>query len=598
MYAHLLGAAPEALISELNAIAEATVAAPGDPEKWRLRYSPAGVDGLRRLVVGWNVNRRLLDLAFLVAAIEYHHTAGALDFFFSGRSFTSKDRFRQALTSVCGTSSGDSPYAIDGRGLVSHYGGEERVLWWNQDVLVLPPLFELLCTINPDPMMRDCHALGKDGIGADDVKVVASGWQSRMYHWLRELTGASAEDADPLASLTQQRVRHFSYMVKWLRADASVGGARDAVSPLSDLLDDERVLAFWRDHWPNRSLGETPTATLEGHAQTDSESVAGSERYRSFALVAELAMHLWSATDAGLAKMSPHLSLMIRAGEGDGTIAEDALDLSEIDPGTDSASLLRALGSPPLATIKFLKDSEKRAVEPVVSAGAAAHRLPLTLLRVEVFGTHQRRLGRASGGHARLAGLLDCSGLPTYECRVEDFLKLATRLSKLRDCCLHVLVHLRDPYAVGRIRNALPNLACWNDIEASIGDAATPRAASNAGRVLDAFAEAFFRSLSSTRLRVRPLNDYLSGLATAFRDVNTQGFRELPETGTQLDGIDVPDVYALGDGCLEGLAVVLEGFLRTLDGGYGPVGLRDKFASDVALFQEGFTRIYAGGGPA
>ena len=330
---------------------------------------------MRRLVVGWNVNRRLLDLAFLVAAVEHRHTAGALDFFFSGRSFTSKDRFRQALTGVCGTSSGDSTYAIDGRGLVSRYGGEERVLWWNQDVLVLPPLFELLCTINPDSMMRDCHALGKDGIGADDVKTVASGWQNRMYHWLRELTGASAEDADPLASLTQQRVRHFSYMVKWLRADASAGGARDAVSPLSDLLDDERVLAFWRHHWPNRSPGKAPTASLERHAQADSESAAGSERYRSFALVAELAVHLWSATDAGLAKMSPQLSIMVRAGEGDGTIAEDALDLSEIDPGTDSESLLRALGSPPLATIKFLKDSEKRAVEPIVSAGAAVHRM-------------------------------------------------------------------------------------------------------------------------------------------------------------------------------------------------------------------------------
>ena len=113
--------------------------------------------------------------------------------------------------------------------------------------------------------------------------------------------------------------------------------------------------------------------------------------------------------------------------------------------------------------------------------------------------------------------------------------------------------------------------------------------------MLVAFAEAFFGSLSSTRLRAPPLNEYLGRLAVAFRQVNTQGFKELPEAGSQLDGIDVADVYALGDGCLQSLAVVIEGFLRTLDSRYGSVGLREKFASDIALFEQGFTRIYAGG---
>ena len=221
MYAHLLGAAPTALIGELNAISDATVSAPDDPDKWRLRYSRAGVDGLRRLVTGWNVNRRLLDLAFLVAAIEHCHAAGALDFFFSRRSFTSREGFRQAVAGVCGVCLEESPYTFDGRGLVScHGGGEERVVWWNRDVLILPPLFELLWTIDPSSMTRDCGALGEDGIGADDVKTVAGAWQKRMYHWLREVTGAPGEDTDPLASLTQQRVRHFSYMMKWLRAES------------------------------------------------------------------------------------------------------------------------------------------------------------------------------------------------------------------------------------------------------------------------------------------------------------------------------------------------------------------------------------------
>ena len=607
MYAHLLGAAPTALIGELNAIAEATVPVPDGPDRWRLRYNSKGVDGLRRLVTGWNVNRRLLDLAILVDAIERCHGAGALDFFFSTRSFTSEDGIARAVADACRQSSPEGQHMVVGpkrrRRLVSRYGAEyEHVPLWNRDVLILPPLFELLYVIQPDSMTRDCEALGEDGIGADDVRNVAGRWQRRMYHWLREITGAPAEDPDPLALLTQTRARHFTYMARWLQTDAGMGGAHDEIIPLSELLDDERVLAFWRAHWPDGSAGEAPDAVPDGHAQDDTESVNESKRYRSFSLVAELFVHLGIATDDGMAKMSPHLSIMVRAGEEeDYAVSEDALDPSDVAWDAGAESPLRAFESPPLAAVKFLKNLEIGALKPVASAGAVAHRLPLTLLRSDVFGGHQRLLGRAAGQRERFARLLAGERLHTYDSWVENFRNLDARLSTLRGCCLHVLVHLRSPHAVGRIRDALPDLACWNDIDAPFAGATAPPGASDAEGVLAAYSEAFFRSLQSTQRRPpsldKSLDKYLDQLAVAFRRVNTQGFSELPEAGTQLHGIDAADVYARGDRVLEALAEVVEDFLQTLDKRYGKEeGLRKKFAFDLAVFQEGFTRIYAGGG--
>ena len=598
MQAYLLGAAPEALIAELNTIAEATVPAPDEsPDKWRPRYSPDGMDGLRRLVVSWNINPRLLDLAFLVAAVERGNKGRALDFFFSARSFTSREGFRRDVAAIC-SHDPEGACSIDPRGLVSRHDVRgERVLWWNRDVLMLPPLFELLCIIDLDSMTRDCEALGQDGIKAGDIGTVAGRWQRRMYDWLRKIGGASGEDTDgedtdPLRPFTQQRMRHFSYMVKWLRA-------RDADSPISESLDDERVLAFWRAHWPDGSVDETQNAMHAGHSQDDSEDPGEPREYRTFEHVADLAMHLWSATDAGLAQMSPHLATLICAGEDRETISEDAFAPSDNEMGADPEPLLRALESPPLAEIKFLKDTEKRAVEPIATAGAAAHRLPLTLLRAEVFGPHQRLLGRATGRPERLAELLACEGLCTYNDRAQDLRCLHTRLSVLRDCCLHVLVHLRSSHAVGRIRDTLPDLTCWTDIEEFVAGPRALRAASDDGSVLmEAFVRAFFDRLPKIRSSEPRLNDYLNRLANAFRDVNTQGFQKLPVAGAQIDGADNTDVYADGEDCLARLAVVIEGFLRTLGNRHGPQGLCRKIASDLALFQEGFTRIYAAGDPA
>ena len=561
------------------------------------------MDGLRRLVVGWNINPRLFDLAFLVSAIEHCHPKGALEFFLGGRFFTTIPGFRQAVAGVCGVSTQKIRYTFKKSGLVTRFGdGEDRVLWWNRDVLILPPLFELMTHIAPDSMQQDCEALGDAGIGADDVKTVAGGWQKRMYDWLKELIGARDENAYPLAPLTQDRTRHFNRMVRWMRDNANVDGAGDEDSPVSKLLDDERVLAFWRDHWPEHP-GEAPDATLDGHAHAAAKSIAKSKGYRTFRLVAELAMHLWNAEVVGSAKKGSRVSIVVHDqdhDDDDKSISEYSLEHSDGGHGADPTSLLQAFESPPLAKIKFFKkkEQERDAANSVVGAGTAAHRLPLTLLRDAVFGAHQRRLSQALGKRRSLDALLACEGLPTYHTWVEHLRHLVERLSTLRRCCLHVLVNLRDPYAVGRLHDEWPDLACWDDIRASVVSDTASHAEYVNRRVGEAFTDAFFCGLQSTRNREPLLNEYLKRCRHAFD--STKGFKSLPDADMRLDGMHIAGVYALGDERLRDLTEVIEGFLRTLKNRSGSEGLKleEEFASDLDLFREGFTRIYARGAPA
>ena len=530
--------------------------------------------------MGYNINPHLLNLAFLVAAVEHCYSRGAIEFFYSqlpGGS-TRKD-FRNAVRAIC-CSHPDGPYAVKSGAedenaskkksaskeerLVCRYGDEEvRRVWFNTDVLILLPLFEWLHTVDPDSLLRDCEQLAGNGIKSDAVKEIARRWQKRGYRRLKELADAR-DPHDPLAPLTQQRVRHFQYMAKWFRTHTDGGDDRS----LLELLTDDQVLAFWRAHWPDGSIDEEPDRNT----------------YRTFGLVAELSLHFWAATDAGLREMSRPLSIMIRADEFD-SVPDDALDPTDEVVSGDSAALMRDLKSSPLAKIKFLKNTEIKFVTPVAYAGAAGRQLPLTLLRMEAFGRYQRELGKAARRPRAIASaLINCPNARSYCTWVSGIRTIQERIALVRDCCLHVLVHLRSPDAIGRLREALPSAECWISL-------ITWRTEED----LENAVCSFFRDLTKLKLRTPELNLYLQGIERSFENVNTQGFRTLPHRNSQIDGWEAADVYARGDKCLAGLNAVMAGFLGSLP---APDCLDRQFRSDLCTFREGFARMYAPGGSA
>ena len=163
----------------------------------------------------------------------------------------------------------------------------------------------------------------------------------------------------------------------------------------------------------------------------------------------------------------------------------------------------------------------------------------------------------------------------------------------MRHCCLHVLVHLRSPSAIERIRNALPNLSCWNTVDAAIA-AADPETGSGDDEHLETAGSIFFRDLKKLRLREPKLNEHLRRVAQSFEKVNTQGFTELPGEGTQIGEMEVADVYQLGDETLADLDTVTKSYLDTLPSDRSR--LHEQFRSDLCTFREGFARIYAPGG--
>ena len=556
MRGHWLGAAPNELIAVLAAIGDATATTPNGHS--RPRYSAEGVAGLRRLVVAWNINPRLLDLAYLVTAVE-QSGEDAVGFFLSAhRSFAGRDDFRSAMEQTCR----QSPHAMEQRGLLSRYADRERVVWWNRDILILPPLFELLLVID-DVVIRDCAALRRTSL-ATEVAETATRWQNRLYAWLKELVGAD-DHAAPLGPLTQQRARHFARLAKWLRQRR--GGTN---APLAELLTDDALLEFW--------LGQQ--GVIE-----DVESVTANapelQGYRAFEHVAEVAFHFCNAARVGADRQATPADV-----DDADRVAVPAANFDD-----DHMSPLQRLAAPPLAAVKFLKDTEHRLLEPLLDAGPAAHQLPLTVLRAQTFGPRQRQLGRAAP--ANRAVLLAFEDVPSYSVWLAHMEQAQTRLQTLRDACLHTLLHLRSTVAVARVREALPELACWEAIEVSLPAAAGERDWANEAQLLEDYADAFFRQLPAERLRSQPLAAFLKRLAAAYAQVNTRGFATLPAADTPIGGSSAADVFAAGDECLGDVVAAIDGFFATLRQRAGGVaGLERDFRSDASLFRKAYQQLY------
>lgn len=551
-----LGAAPNDLIAALALIGDATVTTPNGHS--RPRYSAEGVAGLRRLVVAWNINPRLLDLAYLVAAVEQSGVAAAVFFLSAHRSFVGRDDFRSAMEQTCR----QSRHAMEQRGLLSRYADGERVTWWNRDVLILPPLFELLMVID-DSIIRDCAALRQVNRAAQ-VAETATRWQNRLYGWLKKLVGAG-DHAAPLRPLTQQRARHFAHLAKWLR---ETRGSPDA--PLAELLTDGGVLDFWlAQHGVVQDAGNPTTRTLE------------SQGYRAFEHVAEVAFHLCDAGRIGTARQATHTDV--------DDVDQIALRAASLDGG--DISPLQRLTAPPLAAVKFLKDTERHLLEPLLDAGVAAHKLPFTLLRAQTFGPRQRQLGRATP--ASVAALLSLEDVPSYNVWLGRLEQARTRLQTLRDACLHVLLHLRSTVAVARVRETLPELACWETIEVSLPAATGERDWADEAQLLEDYADAFFCRLQAERLRSHSLAALLKRLAAAYAQVNTRGFATLPASHASVVGGSPADVFAAGDGCLGDIIAIIDGFfgaLRQRSGGMA--ALERDFRSDVLLFGKAYRQLY------
>ena len=169
-------------------------------------------------------------------------------------------------------------------------------------------------------------------------------------------------------------------------------------------IDDQAVLDFWCDH----------SVAAEQAKEGD---------FRTFRTVFETFVRFLRALEFGRTHQAMDRAAPIGANREAGEIDLDQLGDYFDDPGS-WASPLPQLGEDPTGRIKFLYKKEKETMELLLDCGPMARRLPISLLRSEVFGKAQSRITQALRNRTaagELCMLINTVSDETYQTQLDRY---------------------------------------------------------------------------------------------------------------------------------------------------------------------------------
>lgn len=333
-------------------------------------------------------------------------------------------------------------------------------------------------------------------------------------------------------------------------------------------VDDEAVLAFWQQ-----------------------ESVKGGSEgadFRTYASVFRGFLRLVQAIDQAQRLYELKHPRVIgtdrEAGEVDPSDESVLALLEDLPPNP-----LAALDRPPMDGVKFLNKREKAEIELLAECGDGAIRLPLSLLRCEVFGKGQARITRAlrcKAGPDELRQLIDESAPEDYQSRRQALSHLDRHIERVLLASLYLLARARRPEAFTVIMGVKPDLDLKRLAEVipvdpdADGDVVYLDHGDIADRVF---------AVLEDEARVGPdLARLMTDARKAFRGLARQGFAETGEAVPEL-----AEAHAQGVAALMTLDRLLRAYLRELERhGAGDGDWRRRFDTDRAVFSRQFDLIY------
>ena len=224
----------------------------------------------------------------------------------------------------------------------------------------------------------------------------ANALQALLYRYL----------AEHLPSV--QHMGKFMRLLRFLRARGA-GGRVD--------VDDAAVLDFWR----------------EAAVEPDSDF----RSYRTaFDAMVQMIRALAAADDQQAMARARPIGSDREAGEVD---PERLVELLDAQAETWE-SPLSMLESPPADAVKFLNKAEQELVVLLLDCGPVAQRLPVSLLRAEIFGRHQGRITQALRRNADVAALAGAVPSENYDERLQRWRDLRQHIMRVLAAAAHVLL--------------------------------------------------------------------------------------------------------------------------------------------------------------
>ena len=250
---------------------------------------------------------------------------------------------------------------------------------------------------------------------------------------------------------------------------------------------------------------------------------------------------------------------------------------------------LDKLADDPCSAVRFLTKTEARSLELLVESDTVADRLPLSVLRCEVFGAAQARI--TQGLRRRLApdaflALIDDSVAQDYaECRAR-FSALAEHVERSLLASFHALAEAGRAEAITVLLRLRPDLdysslAAQFAVTGPEDDNVIPFAPHGV-------AARFATLLAATDSLTEPLRNFVTDAKTAYAGLSRQGFRD-----RDMADPAVADGFAAGEAPLFALRTRLSAFGQVLaraggdDAAYG-----SQFERDRILFLRQFRVLY------
>jgi len=486
------------------------------------KYHAKDVEQISQNIVCRNYGSVCYELSFLCWAVVNHpqyKSSSLLSFFWLEENIQPK-RFRQAFSQPIQTASGRACMGEDF--LQLHIGDIEFAISPTR-VGVLAVMLELIASIEP-AQLSNIEKLLLDA-NIQSIKQLSSNLQKLIYGYLKEHI--------PEAS-TQERFRAIS---AWLKQH----------SLTAQRLTDQDVLNFW----------------LSPPAQPS---------YIKYSTVLDDLLDAITAIEVVENTFNADYALSLGSNSEQGEVNADWVQNTVFEQADNSEDLSWLCQSP-----KFLTLAQYQPMKSLLSHGKLAYQLPLSFLRLAIFGGWQAVLVQAKRKSPQmLADKLKQSPNHHYQHYTAELSNSQIYCKQVQQVIAHIFFTLDNPLFVGIMLKQIPvelqqTLKIW--MREQLED--------TAGSEVD-----LFMHIQQWLSQHHEAQTWLTEAASAFKSNNKDGFKKLPSHQDL-------DVYQDGSEALDHCQRIVERYCLEIEK-LNPENteLTEIYRSDLCIFSNRFKQIY------
>ena len=486
------------------------------------KYHSKDVEKISRHIVCRNYGSICYELSFLCWAVVNHPrypSSALLNFFWLEENIQPK-RFRQALSQPIQTGSGQAFMGKDH--LQLHINDTEFAISPTR-VGVLAVMLELIVSIEP-AQLSNIEALLLDA-DTQAIKQLSSDFQTLIYSYLKKHI--------PEAS-TQERFRAIS---GWLKQHDLT----------AERLTDQNVLDFW----------------LSPPAQPS---------YIKYSTVLDDLLDAITAIEVVEHTFNADYALSLGNNSEQGEVDADWVQTTVFEQVDNVIDLGWLCQSP-----KFLTLIQYQPMSPLLSHGKFARQLPLSFLRLGIFGSWQSVLVQAKRQSTQvLTDKLQQFPNRHYQDYVAELNDSESQCKQVQQVIAHLFYSLNNPLFVGIMLKQIPTdlqqtLKIW--MRAQVTETTESQ-------------ETLFLRIQQWLSQHHKAQDWLTEAAKIFKNNNKDGFKKLPPV-TELD------IYQDGSEALDHCQELVARYLLVIKKlNHDNTQLAEIYRSDLCIFSSRFKQIY------